>query len=129
MAARTLIHFVFTPKRRVPVFRDARLAYFAERYFQDSARRKGIVIAALAIQDDHVHCLAYLPSKVSVAAAAQHLKWWTSYNLRQRHRIPQVTEKAFWGHRYWSVSVGGGEATQRKYIEDQKREFGGDWTT
>lgn len=128
-STRTLIHFVFTPKRRQPIFSDPRLGYFAERYFHDSARRLGLTIAALAIQSDHVHILVYLPSRVSVAQAAHHLKWWTAYNLRQRHHIPQVTARALWGHRYWSVSVGGGRAVQQKYIEDQSVQFRTDWNT
>ena len=127
MRSRTLIHFVFTTKRRKPIFGDPRLGYFAERYLTDSARRKGITIEAMAVQRDHVHILAFLPSTVSVAEAAHHLKWWSSYNLRQRHHIPQVTAKALWSHRFWHVSVGGGAHTQRAYIEAQQQSFREDW--
>lgn len=125
--ARTLIHFVFTTKRRKAVFADPRLGYFCERYLRDSAQRQGISIRALAVQGDHVHILAYLPTRVSVATAAHHLKWWSSYNLRQRHHVPLVTDKALWGHRFWHVSVGGGVHTQEQYIQEQSKAFRGDW--
>jgi putative transposase len=120
-----LIHFVFTPKYRRAFFADAKLAVEARRLFHHIATLKGIEIRRMAIQPDHVHLFVELPRTMSVAKAAMLLKWFTSIYLRLQ--FPHLlVQRAFWGHRYWAHSVGGGAAAVSRYIDDQMESIGKD---
>lgn len=113
-----LIHFIFTPKYRRPIFSWGFLRAAAEDHMRYIARLKHIEIAELAIQPDHVHLMAYLPATLTIAEAAGVLKWYSSLKLRQDYP-GTVNARHLWGKDYWCVSVGGGESQQREYIRQQ----------
>jgi REP element-mobilizing transposase RayT len=63
-----------------------------------------IEIFALSIKPDHLHLLVRLPPEISVAKAAQLLKWRSSIVARQRHHELNAI-KALWAIRYFAQSI------------------------
>lgn len=113
-----LIHMIFCPKYRRPLFQFGELRGEIEQHIRHIATLKHIQIAELAVMPDHVHLMAYLPPDMSVSKAAFFLKWFSSIHFRKRH--PEaLNPKALWARNYWCTSVGGGEAKQRAYIANQ----------
>jgi putative transposase len=112
------IYFVFTPKYRKKLLTDSvkdtiQWAITAQAGLMD------IRIIALSIKPDHLHLIVRLPPDISVAKAAQMLKWCSSYVARQRHRALKVI-KAFWGERYFARSISPKNLTQaRQFVENR----------
>ncbi len=112
-----VLHFVFTPKYRHPVFTNPQVAYRLEQLLKQASLQLGLEVLALATQPDHVHVLLWPPRTVTTAEVAQRLKWWSSLKLRQE--FPHLTDdRALWGRDYFVRSVGS-RASVKKYIEDQ----------
>lgn len=119
---RVLLHIILTPKWRKPVFESLSLAASAEQHIRHIADFHHIQIEALAIQPDHVHLMLYLPRTLALAYAMQQIKWFSSIHLRKQYPTLKQS-KALWGTHYFAKSVGGGEAAQRHYVENQMRKL------
>jgi putative transposase len=97
------IYFVFTPKYRKELLTD-RVKDTIQWAITDQARQMDMKIIALSAKPDYLHLIVRLPPNISVAKAAQMLKWRSSIVARQRHR--ELNEiKAFWGVRYFARSI------------------------
>jgi len=116
-----LQHIIFCPKYRRDVFKDDQINRSAERFIRHICHIKNIHLRAIAIQDDHVHILVSLHPTMSVANAAQLIKWYSSCHLRLKYKYLRTYPKkdAFWQRNYFAKSVGGGENTTQTYIENQ----------
>lgn len=115
-----LHHFIFTPKYRQPLFENRTVAQECASLIRNIARLKGIQVAALAVQPDHVHVMCYLPATMTVSKAAMLMKWFSAFKLKQNFRALRQREH-IWGHRYFATSVGGGKKVQEDYITRQIR--------
>ena len=76
--ARLFVHFVWTTQHRVPTIEpehDARL----HQLLSDAAASVECELIAVGNASDHVHVVARVSAKVSIAALAQRLKGRTSY--------------------------------------------------
>ena len=93
-------HFIWCTKYRYKVLRSEHVKSLCSLFIRETAKRHGIGIREIAVDDDHVHTEVELPLTMSVSKAFQLLKGTTSYLLFKafpnfRLRYPQ-------GH-FWSI--------------------------
>ena len=117
-----LQHIIFSPKyrRNVLTYKVADECYYL---IKDVCRKHKITVHEIAIQGDHVHLFIQIPHTMSVAKAAQLIKWYTSLRLRSifpfLKKASYVNEKHLWQTNYWSRSIGGDASKVKKYISNQ----------
>jgi REP element-mobilizing transposase RayT len=116
-------HFIFVTKWRLPFFAHPGVRARAEQLIRHICGLHHIEIMALGFDQtkpDHIHLMCKIPLtyKLSLAKAAQQIKWFSSIHLRKQFGWLRE-HKYFWGTHYFQKSVGGGEAEQRRYIERQ----------
>ena len=111
------IHMVFATKHRKPLLTPAiRREIFQHIY--KNGKSNGLEMDFVNGYYDHCHCLFLLPSTITLALAAQHLKGESSHWINQ----VQLTEEYFeWQDDYYAVSVSPERVTQiRQYILNQE---------
>jgi len=117
-------HLVFVTKYRYKMFKNPKTIEIIRKAISDVATRNGIDIKEFSFGEDyaHVHLEVNVPSKISVANAAQFLKGFSSYVVFKEmpnHRL-RYPRGNFWSAGYSSSSVGPqSEETLRNYIRRQ----------
>lgn len=118
----TIIHFVFTPYKRLALLENPLNAAIVEQRIRRAMAQQGCVIYALAIQPNHVHLMVSLPRTKTIARIAEQAKCQSSLALRRL--VPSLKEyPRFWGNRYWHDSIGGNKDTIQRYIDNQMRKL------
>lgn len=118
----TLIHFVFTPYKRIPLLAEPINAAIVENRIRRAMQQQGAEVFALAIMPDHVHLMVSLPRTKTIARLAEQAKCQSS--LIMRRVFPELKDyPRFWGRRYWHDSIGGNKAKITQYIENQMRQI------
>ena len=73
---------------------------------------------------DHFHMLISIPPKISVSSVIGFMKGkssiWIAQNIHQKQR--NFAGHKFWARGYYVSTVGAGEDTVRKYIQNQEKE-------
>ena len=117
-------HFVFVPKYRKPVLRDA-VGVRVRDLVRQICQANDIEIVKGHVRPDHVHLLLSVPPKLAPSRVMQLIKGKTSYKLLTDFRHIQ---KAFWGKHVWArgyfVATSGNVTDEviAKYIETQDAE-------
>jgi putative transposase len=93
-------HFQFTPAYRRKIFADQLIRELTTAYLFEAAQALGIHVAALNFGPDHVHLFLEQTRKVSVVAAVQKLKGFSSYMMRKLHK--DLFQQMLWGDKFWS---------------------------
>ncbi len=117
-------HLVFVTKYRRGVFTKEMLARMMNIIEETCAQMKCELLEFNG-EDDHVHMLVVVPTKLSVAILVGKLKGKSSYILRKEFWSKIKTK--LWGNHLWSpsycsVTCGGAPlAIVKKYIEEQRQ--------
>lgn len=116
-------HIIFTPKyRRKIIYNQLRTNMID--IFKRLCKYKGVEILEGHMMPDHVHLLAAIPPKISVAAFMGYLKGKSAMMIFEQHSNLKYKfgNRNFWAQGYYVSTVGLNEATIRKYIQDQEKE-------
>jgi REP element-mobilizing transposase RayT len=100
-------HFVFVTKCRYKVLRRREHKYLCRDVLNQVAKRHGMRVLSLAIDDDHVHMVALLHPAMSPSEAFRLLKGASSFALLRI--IPNMRKRSprgFWGRNGTFRSVG-----------------------
>ena len=116
--AEIYVYFGFTPKYRKDLLTDE-VKNTIQWAINDQASQMNIEIIALSTRPDHLYLVTRLPPEISVAKAAQMLKWRSSYVARRRHHeLRQI--RAFWGKHYFASSISPRNLEKaRQYVESR----------
>ena len=115
------VHFVFIPKYRKPVLRDA-VGTRVRDLVRQICQRNNIEILKGHVRPDHVHLLLSLPPNMAPSRAMQLIKGKTSNKLLREFRH---LNRDFWGRHVWArgyFAASSGNVTDEmlaKYIEEQ----------
>ena len=116
-------HIVFAPKYRRRISYDE---YKREigKILRELCEWKGIKIVEAEVCPDHVHMLAEIPPKMSVAGFMGFLKGKSSLLIHERHGNLKYKygNRSFWCRGYYVDTVGKNEAKIAEYIRDQLKE-------
>lgn len=94
-------HLQFTPKYRVPVFRNYQIREGCRDLFRRAARNLSIDIVALDFGPDHVHIFVARCKNYSVAYLARRFKGYVSRYIWRLY--PDELRGFFWSRRkFWS---------------------------
>ncbi len=113
----SIVHLVFVPKRRKPVFKgDIRNRLY--QIWQELATEKGWDIRACEIAPDHVHLFIEFPPTIPIHLIVKFLKGRSSNILRKE--FPELLKlPSLWSKSYFFSTAGNVSATTiQKYIED-----------
>ena len=116
-------HIVFAPKYRRRISYDE---YKREigKILRELCEWKGIKIVEAEVCPDHVHMLAEIPPKMSVAGFMGFLKGKSSLLIHERHENLKYKygDRSFWCRGYYVDTVGKNKAKIAEYIRDQLKE-------
>jgi len=118
----TQYHIVWTPRYRRKILVKGVKEYLEKLLINLEGLREDIEVKKVNVQDDHVHVIAIVPPKVSVARAVQYMKTQTGKKLKERF---EFMRKAIWGSSgIWSrgycvSTVGLNEKAIMDYVEHQ----------
>ena len=125
---KTEYHIVWTPRYRRKIF-TAGLQQYTHQFIKHLDNLDpDIEVLKLNIQPDHIHMVAVIPPRVSVAEVIQFIKTQSSSHLK--HKFPFL-QKVFWGREgIWSrgycvSTVGLNEREIYAYVEHQGKEDAG----
>ncbi|MGB9004137.1 MAG: IS200/IS605 family transposase [Candidatus Aminicenantales bacterium] len=115
-------HLVWVPKYRKRVLKG-KIAIRLKHLMYEACRMNRWWISEMSIQDDHIHIVAQIPPRVSVAEVVQIFKGGTSRILRKE--FPEMEEflwgESFWADGYFAETVGKvDEEVVKKYIRQQR---------
>lgn len=115
---KVLIHAVWGTKNRHPYFeKDMRPLVW--QHIKENARSKDFFIDRVNGYDDHVHCLFYLNTDVSLARHIQLIKGESSFWL---NRSGMLQSKFEWADKYFAASVSDDKIdVVRNYIDTQEQ--------
>ncbi|KAF0138536.1 MAG: putative transposase [Stygiobacter sp.] len=94
-------HLQFTPAYRRPIFRDPIVRELTIAYLFEAAAELGVHIGAMECGPDHIHLFVQETRKVSIIAAVQKLKGYTSKKMREAHQ--PLLREWLWGEKFWSA--------------------------
>ena len=85
---------------------------------------KHVEIIEAHAMPDHIHMLLSIPPSLSVAEFMGYLKGKSTLMIFERHANLKYKygKRVFWAKGYYVSTVGGNEATIRKYIQEQETE-------
>ena len=125
---KTEYHIVWTPRYRRKIFVRGIKQYAEKLITHLDNLDPDIEVVKLNVQVDHVHMVAVIPPRVSVAEAIGFIKSQSSEHLKQKFPFLQ---KVFWGREgIWSrgycvSTVGLNEKEILAYVEHQQKEDSG----
>ena len=93
-------HIQLTPAYRRQIFRNSLTRELTLAYLVEAAQSLGMKVTALEFGPDHVHIFLEETRKVSIIAAVQKLKGYSSYMMRKGHRW--LFQDMLWGNKFWS---------------------------
>ncbi len=109
-------HLVWTTHKREPLI-DAASEVLIRYTLYGKAKELGILIHAIGNVDDHIHVVASVPPKLSIADCVGKLKGASSHRVNQEGR--QQTFR--WQGGYGALSLGGHSlATVIAYVRNQR---------
>ena len=117
-------HIVWTPKYRYRVL-FGEVKSLVEKDMRILCEWKGVEIAELNVQVDHIHLVCSIPPKVSVSELLGTLKGKLAIKLFKSY--PNLKQKPYWGNHFWSrgyfvTTVGVDEETIKRYVKYQEGE-------
>lgn len=125
---KTEYHIVWTPRYRRKVFVKG-VKQYAEKLIKHLPDLDpDIEVIKLNVQIDHVHMIAVIPPRISVADAISYIKSQSSSELKRKFPFLQ---KVFWGREgIWSrgyciSTIGLNEKEILAYVEHQHKEDSG----
>ncbi|SFN65923.1 IS200/IS605 family transposase [Xenorhabdus japonica] len=117
-------HIVFSPKyRRKVIFASLRSSI--GEILQSLCKYKGVEIIEGHFMPDHVHMLVSIPPKISIPSFIEYLKGKISLMRFDNHANLKYKfgNRKFWSEGYYVSTVGLNEATIRKYIREQEKQY------
>ena len=117
-------HIVWTPKYRYRVL-FGEVKSLVEKDMRILCEWKGVEIAELNGQVDHIHLVCSIPPKVSVSELLGTLKGKLAIKLFKSY--PNLKQKPYWGNHFWSrgyfvTTVGVDEEIIKRYVKYQEGE-------
>ena len=117
-------HIVWTPKYRYRVL-FGEVKSLVEKDMRILCEWKGVEIAELNVQVDHIHLVCSIPPKVSVSELLGTLKGKLAIKLFKSY--PNLKQKPYWGNHFWSrgyfvTTVGVDEEIIKRYVKYQEGE-------
>lgn len=112
-------HIVWTPRYRGKVLADKYIKAELKRIFKAICKWKGFGIAAWHIGDEHIHLVALIPPKFSVAYAIQILKGKASSWIKKKTK--QFAPGPLWARGYFVSTVGLDEHQVKNYVKYQQQ--------
>ena len=117
-------HIVCTPKYRYRVL-FGEVKSLVEKDMRILCEWKGVEIAELNVQVDHIHLVCSIPPKVSVSELLGTLKGKLAIKLFKSY--PNLKQKPYWGNHFWSrgyfvTTVGVDEEIIKRYVKYQEGE-------
>ena len=93
-------HFIWCTKYRYQTLRSEHVKSLCTIFIEEAAKRHGIGIRELAVDDDHVHAEVDVPCTMSVSDAFGKLKGFSAYMLFKT--FPNFRKRYPRGH-FWSI--------------------------
>ena len=117
-------HIVWTPKYRYRVL-FGEVKSLVEKDMRILCEWKGVEIAELNVQVDHIHLVCSIPPKVSVSELLGTLKGKLAIKLFKSY--PNLKQKPYWGNHfgsrgYFVTTVGVDEEIIKRYVKYQEGE-------
>ena len=115
---RTYYHLIWATESRQPLItRDRESELYG--YIIGKADAIGCIIHAVGGVEDHIHLVASIPPKLSVAEFVKTIKGSSAYHL---NHIPSASSLAFsWQHGYGVLTLGSKQLDEAKaYVNNQK---------
>ena len=117
------VHLVFITKHRRDVFSPEMLERMRE-LFLETCEQMDVGFLDFSGEDDHVHMLVDVPTKLAVSNLVSKLKGKTSFFLRKEYA--KELRKKLWGTHLWAPSycaVSSENSIQivKSYVEDQRK--------
>lgn len=114
---KVLIHAVWGTKNRYPFF-DKETRPLVWQHLKENSKLKGIYVDAVNGYSDHVHCLMYLNTDMSLAKHIQLVKGESSFWLNKSGLLKSKFE---WADKYFAASVSEEKiGIVRSYINKQE---------
>jgi putative transposase len=116
-------HVVWIPKHRSKRMFGSLRRYLGE-IFHDLARQRECRMAEGHICVDHVHMPIEIPPKYSVSQVVGFIKGKSAIAIARNFlgRRQNFTGQSFWARGYCVSTVGRGEGTIKRYIQQQEKE-------
>ena len=113
-------HIVFAPKYRRQII-YGKIKREVGKILRELCERKGVEIIEAECCPDHIHMLASIPPKYSVASIMGYLKGKSSLMIFDRHANLKYKygNRHFWCRGYYVDTVGKYETAIRDYIRNQ----------
>ena len=110
-------HLIWATRHREPTLTPEREKMFYS-VLHGKAEELGLIIHAAGNVEDHVHIVASIPPKLSVADCVRHLKGTTAFAINHM----EDSDGGFqWQHGYGALSVGESSLqTVMRYADQQK---------
>lgn len=109
------------PKYRHDAMQEVQVSEEMRAILFGIAAEKGITVAKIVVDSDHVHLFVELPLSMSVSTALQYLKGISAYRIFRLHpefREEMFRKGSFWSPGHFSRSVSSiTEETVKDYID------------
>jgi len=121
----TEYHIVWIPRYRLRILGGTVKGYLESTLRHLEGLEDDIEVIRINVQNDHVHMVAVIPPRFSVAQVVKYMKSMTGRHLKEKF---EHMKKAIWGRGgIWSVgyfvsSVGVSERVILDYVEYQEKE-------
>lgn len=114
---RLFYHIVWTTKRREPLMTQE-LEAELYNYLAGKADFLGSIVHAIGGVDDHVHIVASIPPKLSIADFVRHLKGSSAHHV---NHLPGAPGNFGWQRGYGAISLGHRQLKRAiDYVRNQK---------
>lgn len=115
---RTYYHLIWSTESRLPLITPEREAILYG-YIIGKADAIACIIHAIGGVEDHIHIVASIPPKVSIADFVKQIKGSSAYHLNHN---PSASGTGFsWQHGYGVLTLGGKQLDDAKnYVNNQK---------
>ena len=120
----TEYHIVWTPRYRRRIFVKGVDIYLTNILKNLDELEGDIEVIKVNVQPDHVHLVAIIPPRLSVASVIQFMKSQSAKKLRERFEFIKkaIGRGGMWSRGYCVSTVGMNEKAILRYVEHQEKE-------
>ena len=125
-ARRSVWHIEWCTKYRYKMMQKLESCNIVAACIRQAAHRYGIVLLALEVMPEHMHCIAVLPKGMNEERAAKLLKGfsaWKIFRVKEKFRL-RYPQGHFWSRGYMARTVGIDEEKAIWYVLNQQKHHG-----
>jgi len=121
----TQYHIVWTPRYRRKILVKGVKQYLENMLKKLDSLEGDIEVKKVNVQEDHVHIVAVIPPRVSVACVVKYIKTVTGHKMKERFEFMKKAiygREGIWSRGYCVSTVGLNEKAIMDYVEHQWKE-------